>query len=865
MRRVVDDQSSEQAGAGTLWSFVILRLPVAMKARTFLCITLLALCHPQLWPQAVTNEFPPAAATATDGATASLESEQIPVAHVVPQPASGVPVRIEADTQTYKQTKQEKLYTLTGHVVIHYKDYVIHADRVTYNQTTSEIEAEGHLELDGGPDDAHLLASHGTMNLEKHTGQLYDVSGVLAGQSLQRHSKNLLSPTSPFAVTARELVENGPKDYQIIDGTFTSCALPNPDWRIEAGNFFVANGMATGKSSLFELDALPFIHKLPVFYLPYVTHPVNGAQRSPGFLIPVFGNDTTKGTILGEEVYFPLGRSADFLLGSEYFSNRGFAPLGQFRYKGREQNFATVKFHSLLDRLPGTQNQGGVDLLVDGRYDFSPQTRAVTDVEYLSSYAYRQAFEENYAVAINSEVKSQLFLTHTYQNLVSSVDFDRYQSFESNATSATGEEEITIWHLPTAEFEGLEQRLPGTPLMWGFNAAVAGLSRAEPGFDTSAAVPRADFSSHLALPLHLDGWTFRPVAAVRDTFYGKSQNPAPLGFLPSERDASLNRKDVELSADLRPPALERDFTAPWLEHLLGGDVRHAIEPDVRYRYVEGIDNFGSVLRFDSTDVASDTNEAEYSLTQRLFVRNRKQHPCKGDDALGPDDMCGGGTVDWLRWQVSQKYYFQSDFGGALTRRTRNVLDTTLDLTGVAFLFSPRHYSPVISRLHWQSSANTDVEWDVDYDIKRGRLDASNLFAGYHTGNFTFSLGDAHLHTIPTPPPVELPNAPRVIITQPELTTFNQVRLSAIYGSPTKLGLSAGVSSGYDFTLDQWQYYGTQATYNWNCCGLSFELRHYSLGGVRNDTEKLYSFTLAGVGAAGSLKRAERVITGFSPF
>jgi len=31
-----------------------------MKARTILCITLLALCHPQLWPQAVTTQFPPA-------------------------------------------------------------------------------------------------------------------------------------------------------------------------------------------------------------------------------------------------------------------------------------------------------------------------------------------------------------------------------------------------------------------------------------------------------------------------------------------------------------------------------------------------------------------------------------------------------------------------------------------------------------------------------------------------------------------------------------------------------------------------------------------------------------------------------------
>lgn len=851
-----------------------------MRARTFLFITLLVLCHPQLRSQAVTKQFPPAAPDASKSAPAPItapdqaapgeaESDQeqingIPVAHVVPAPPTGVPVEIDADAQSYVKTKDARLYTLAGHVVIHYKDYVVQADHATYNQTTSEVIAEGNVHLDGGPDDAHLLASHGTMNLDAHTGHFYDVTGTLEGRRLKRNTR-ILNSANPFAISARELIQTAPQEYRIIDGTITSCELPHPDWQLAAKDFFLADGKATGKNAFFELDGLPVLHKVPVFYLPYATHPVNGEQRDSGILIPVFGDDTTKGLILGEEVYFVLGRSADLLLGSEYFSNRGFAPLGQFRFKGRGLDFATVKFHSLLDRMPGDLNQGGADILIDGRHDFSPETRAVADIEYLSAYAYRQAFEENYAIAINSEVKSQLFLAHAHDGLAEGITFNRYQSFESNASSATGEEEITIWHLPTVQFDGIDQYLPGTRLMWGITATGAALSRTEPGFDTSTVVPRFDFYPHLVLPLHFDGWSLRPVVAVRDTFYGKSQNPAPLGQVPSERNASLNRKDFEASLDLRPPALEREFTAPWLEHLLGGDVRHAIEPDIQYRYVKGIDNFDSVLRFDDTDVASATNEVEYSLTQRLFLRHQKLHPCKGDEALGPDDQCGGETVDWLSWQVAQKYFFRPDFGGAITPGTRNVLDTTLDLTGVAFLVSQRNYSPVISRLRWRTSGATDLEWDVDYDTKTGRLDSSNIFAEYQKGNYTLTVGDAHLHSVSTPAESNLPNAPAPTNTPAALTDFNQFRLSAIYGSPAKLGLSAGVSSGYDFTLDQWQYYGLQTSYNWNCCGLSFELRHYSLGSVRDDTEKLYSFTLAGVGAAGSLKRAERVITGLTPY
>jgi LPS-assembly protein len=851
-----------------------------MRARTFLFTTLLLLCHPQVWSQAVTRQLPPTASAGSHGAQMPVATQDsgipdgpeqaqdsvdsIPVAHVVPPPPTGVPVKLEAETQSYVKTPAANLYTLAGRVIIHYKDYVIQADRATYNQATADVVAEGHVHLDGGPDDAHFLASHGTMNLDAHTGHFYDVAGTLGGQRLQRNSTKILTSSNPFAVTAHELIQTGEGRYHVIDGTVTSCALPHPDWQLAAKQFFMANQKATGKNSLFELDGLPVLHKVPVFYLPYATHPVNSNQRESGILIPVFGEDTTKGLILGEEIYFVLGRSADLLLGSEYYSKRGFAPLGQFRYKGRDLNFFTVKFHSLLDRLPAAENQGGVDILVDGRRDFSPETRSVADIEYLSSYAYRQAFEENYAIAINSEVKSQLFLAHAHDGLAEGITFNRYQSFESNATSSTGQEEITIWHLPTAQFDGVDQYLPGTPLMWGVSASGAGLSRSEPGFVTSHYVPRLDLYPHLVLPVHFDGWTLRPLVAVRDTLYGKSQNPAPFGQVPSERDASLNRKDFEAGVDLRPPALEREFTAPWLEHLLGGELRHSIEPVIHYRYVNGIDNFNSVLRFDDIDVASDTNEVEYSLTQRLYVRHTALHPCKGDEALGPDEMCGGETVDWLSWQVAQKYFFQPDFGGAITRGTRNVLDTTLDLSGVAFLAYPRNNSPVISRLHWRTTSDTDLEWDVDYDTKTGRLDSSNVFAGYHMGDYTFSVGDAHVYTVPTPTQ-SLPNAPAPASTPPPELSFNQVRFEGIYGSPAKLGLSAGVSGGYDFTLEQWQYYSLQASYNWNCCGLSFELRHYSLGSVRDDTEKLYSFTLAGVGAAGSLKRAERVITGLSPF
>jgi LPS-assembly protein len=38
---------------------------------------------------------------------------------------------------------------------------------------------------------------------------------------------------------------------------------------------------------------------------------------------------------VGEQVYWVINRSMDMVVGSEYFSKRGWAPNGDFRYKGR--------------------------------------------------------------------------------------------------------------------------------------------------------------------------------------------------------------------------------------------------------------------------------------------------------------------------------------------------------------------------------------------------------------------------------------------------------------------------------------------------------------------------------------------------
>ena len=86
--------------------------------------------------------------------------------------------------------KTGDIYKLHGDVEIHYRTYMLRADEVTYDSDSGEATTSGHFTLDGGPNDDHIKASHGTYNLTAETGRFYDVTAT-TGMSFQRQGRSL--------------------------------------------------------------------------------------------------------------------------------------------------------------------------------------------------------------------------------------------------------------------------------------------------------------------------------------------------------------------------------------------------------------------------------------------------------------------------------------------------------------------------------------------------------------------------------------------------------------------------------------------------------------------------------------------------
>jgi LPS-assembly protein len=205
------------------------------------------------------------------------------------------------------------------------------------------------------------------------------------------------------------------------------------------------------------------------------------------------------------------------------------------------------------------------------------------------------------------------------------------------------------------------------------------------------------------------------------------------------------------------------------------------------------------------------------------------------------------TRQLLVWEVKQKYYMDENFGGALVTGRRNVFTDTDDLTGIAFLDGPRTWSPVVSKLRLQTSANTDVQWQLDYDSVRGRINSSATFLEYRLGEYFAGLSNAFFR-VPADRVTQISsNAP---------LAFNQVRYLLGYGHPNKRGFAGGFSMGYDQNAGLLQYAAAQTSYNWDCCGMSFEYRHINVPGVNVENQYRFSFSLANIGTFGNLRRQE---------
>jgi len=810
-----------------------------MKSRSNLVITIAALCHLIVLPEVVISQLPSSSPSATDAIPQQC------IVHTFTKPSSGhahEPVTIKAG----QCEKIEDVYKLHGAAEIDFRNYILRADEMTYSDDSADATGTGNVTLDGGEYDTHIEASHGTYNVQSGKGRFYDVYGTTGMRLKGKHV--LLTTSSPFAFTGKWVEKVSASRLIVHHGTVTSCRLPKPKWTFNAERVVIdIGGQAKVFNSTFRVKGVPS------FYFPFATHPVERVGRQTGFLTPSIGQSTVKGTIVADSFFWAINRNTDATIGAQYFSSRGVSQLGSFRILPTRNSYLSVNYFGVIDRgvlsdpnNPASPkvNQGGEDLRVFGVSNFANGFRGLISAEYLSRYIFRAVFEDNAALAVVSEVNSVGFLTRNSNGYSINTQAAKYQNFQST----TPGDLITLIHAPSLDVSSLDRRVGDTPFYWGYQAAGEGLSRRTPTFKSADLVGRIDVHPYLSLPLFLRGWTLDPGLGVRDTLYTQSKTPDGTG--PGTPINNLiNRRDIEAAFELRPPTMVRVFQEPHF----GRKLKHTIESQLTYRFVNGVSSFNRIIRFDERDILSDSNSLQLSITNRFYARRSSDKHCRSEVAKDESKVCPARPSEFLSWEVSGKYFFDPSFGGALVSGTRNVLSATEDLTGIAFLTEPRNFSPVVSRLRTQLRG-TGLQWNLDYDTKKGHVTGSSVFLEYWLSKNTF-LKASH----------SLLQAPGEVLSDTGGTTirkFNQFGFRGGYGDPSRRGINAAMSFAFDanapkpFSLLQSSAF--QTSYNWDCCGVTFEYVRFKSGFVRNENSYRFVFSVANIGSFGTLKPQQQI-------
>ena len=689
-----------------------------------------------------------------------------------------------------------------GDVVVTYLDMVLKADRILYNPLTQDVSVEGDLIITRGLE--WMKGSSAELNLRTDTGTINDAEGYTKQE---------------LFLQAKKLIRTGPDQYTTQSGFLTSCLEDNPKWSFTIRKADItAGGNARFTHTFFK------IKKIPVFYLPLVLFPTAEKKRSSGFLIPSTGNSNNRGRRIRQEFYLALGRSADLLLREDYFSERGFGHGLAFRARPSQTAIMELDWYFVNDR----KNQGGTLFNGIAQTRLPHGFRAAADFNLVSNFTFRQVFSDNFYTATQPTENSRVFLTNNFGSgsfnfLVAREETILPRSVSSFRGAPT--RNVVIRNTPTLNLRFRGQELFNSSLYMDLETSAEAHSRSErgpsdPDIDTRAPLETPDFTQRLdlfpqvytSIPL-FQGLRLSPRVGFRETFYSGSLSETEESQLTGD---NIDRRYFEFTTDLKGWGLSkihRDSS--------GGGWKHLIEPTVRYRYITGVDEFDRVIRFDEHDAIVNTNEIEYALFNRVFVKRATAE--------------GSLNHEWLSFKVAQKYFFDPDFGGALKPGAVNQFLALNTLTGFHYGAIPREFSPVTSLVRFTPRPNYSFDIRADYDPK---FDTFRNFSvtGFLSRSWWF-LGTTYFLT-----------------RELEAGTFDsdQLQTQVAVGNLQR-GLSASTAFSYDAHSGRFLTYQSRLNYFWDCCGVSVEFQGFNIG-VRQEQQIRFSLFLKGLGTFGTVNR-----------
>ena len=720
----------------------------------------------------------------------------------------GDTIVLEAERLTRESAN---LWAAEGDVVISYQDIVLKAPRLSYDLLTGQIIAPEGVELTEGLQ--RLKGTRAEFNLKTNTGAIYDAEGFTDDE---------------LYIEARKLLKTGPATYIAQDGFLTACEEAVPKWSFTIKEAHIrTGGMVRFNHTLFK------VKNVPLFYLPVMFFPTGDKRRSSGFLLPTIGNSNDKGRRISQSFYLVLGRSADATLHGNYFSKRGFGYGVTFRTRPNPLTSLELDWYSVDDR----KGQGGTTFTGIGETRLAHGFRVVADFNLVSNFVFRQVFSEDFYTATLPTDNSRVFVSKNSGSRSFNLLVAREETVFPGAN-------VVIRNTPSLNFKLTGETFFDAPFYFDLDASAEGLSRTrllssaegrpeEDSFETPGIIQRLDLfpQFYFSAPL-FQGLRVTPRVGFRETFYSDSLK-AVLG--PNEdplTGANVDRRYAEFTLTFKGWGLSKIYDTSSGRHW-----KHLIEPTLRYHYITGVEDFDRILRFDEVDTIANTNELEYAIWNRLFVKRETEH--------------GELIHEWLTVKLAQKFFFDSDFGGALTPGAVNQFYPLNTLTGFPYGTTDRTYSPLTTVVRF--TPQPDYSFDVrgDYDPQFG------VFRNFSVTGFLsrpgLYLGGTYFITKQSSDLVEITENSTLDF---DVFKSNQLQAQIAIGNFQR-GLSVSSNFSYDVREERFLSHRSRVNYFWECCGVSVEYQGFNVG-IREEQQLRFTVFLKGIGDFGTIRQPENI-------
>ncbi len=566
-----------------------------------------------------------------------------------------------------KVVESDDAWSLEGGAV-ETDEVLLLADRIRYQPSTGQLEAEGHIRLEAP--DLRLRCDRLSMDWKRQVGEARALVLELPPDWVLRSDRVSFTTLKHWDFNRVEL---------------SPCPQEEPGWRAQLSELKLdLDGFATLH------NARVLVGKVPVLYVPWAIYPAK-AQRSSGLLPPLLGFSGRLGATLGLNYFQVINESSDATFSPEYFSKQGVLwglesrwnpePTHQGSFQGQvihERSSGEKRYRyglkEVWQREDGWQltadiNQAS-DSLIDADYGRGPGqlgTRPFDSAFYLGKSFQRASF------SLSAQEQRSFFLQDD--------PFFRPDFPSSLKRQVLPQVEARLFPVPFGDFylDGswrtgrLSYKIqtgenePEGRYTWGRDDAVlrahGRLGQWGP-FRADAQI----LGRYTRYGATLKDAIFDPRGGTSGTELDPAINPA---FDPFRVEgASTKRFLSSLKLQFSGPQVGRTYEKVSLWGYTG-DVRHVMEPFVAFIQNSNFGLAGRLPRFDEVDAQPGVDGS--AMGEQSVELGMKQH-FMGRPAVGQP------FADLIRWRIGTKYHFHPLLlGDGRFKKGLGSVDSNIDL------------------------------------------------------------------------------------------------------------------------------------------------------------------------------------------